>query len=298
LEKILLTFSIMASVVIFAMNLFSFASLFCGVGFLETKGRIVVAVILLAATALEIYYFTSFRRGGESVFMLQFTAALVGVSFILFFFSLLHFVLRAPLFVIPFSKERRQALKLILDITILIAAFSWILKGLSGGFKKPAKRKIEVEIDGFGSTLSVAHITDAHIGKVLGREFMQEVVDLTNELDADMVVITGDLVDMSPKHAEDKLGPLKELKSRHGVYYVLGNHEYFDNVAGVVELIRSFGIRVLDNESVIIDGRMNLAGINDIRGERFGVFKPDVKKALGRRDERLPTASVASAQGR
>jgi predicted MPP superfamily phosphohydrolase len=194
-----------------------------------------------------------------------------------------------PLFVIPFSKERRQALKFILDITILIAAFSWILKGLAGGFKRPIKHKVAVKIDGLSRPLSVAQITDVHIGKVLGAEFMQEVVDITNELDADIVVITGDLVDTSPKYAAEKFEPLKKLKSRYGVYYVLGNHEYFDNVKMVVNFIKSFGIRVLDNENVVIDGRINLAGINDLRGERYDIFKPDVAKALSGRDEKLPT---------
>ncbi|MDR1008433.1 MAG: metallophosphoesterase [Campylobacteraceae bacterium] len=279
----------MASAVIFAINLFSFICLFCRVEFFKARGRIVIAVILLIVTALEVYYLTSFRRGGDDIFMLQFTAALIGISFILFFFSLLYFILRVPLFIIPFSKERRQALKFILDITIFIAAFSWVLKGLAGGFGKPIRRKVAVKIDSLSTPLSIAHITDAHIGKVLGKEFMQEVVNGANELDADIVVITGDLVDMSPKYVKEKLEPLKKLKSRYGVYYVLGNHEYFDNVAGVVELIKSFGIRVLNNENVIIDGRINLAGINDIRGERFSVFKPDIKKTLSGRDMSLPT---------
>lgn len=285
----MLNFSIMASLVMFAINLFSFVCLFCRIEFLKTKGRIVTAVILLIITALEVYYLTSFRRGGDDIFMLQFTAALIGISFILFFFSFLYFILRVPLFIIPFSKERRQALKFMLDITILIAAFSWALKGLVGGFSKPIRRKVAVKIDSLNAPFSVAHITDVHIGKVLGREFMQEVVNGANELDADIVVITGDLVDMSPKYAKEKLEPLRELRSRYGVYYVLGNHEYFDNVADVVKLIKSFGIKVLDNENVVIDGRVNLAGINDIRGERFGIFKPDVKKALSSRDARLPT---------
>ncbi|MDR2635266.1 MAG: metallophosphoesterase [Campylobacteraceae bacterium] len=272
----------------FILNLFSFVCFFYRIEFFK-KWRWVIALVLLLMTALEVYYLTSFRRSGEDLFILQFTAALVGISFILFFFSLLYFILRVPLFILPFSKERRQALKYILDITILIASISWILKGLIGGFSKPIRRKVAVKIDGLSSALSIVHITDAHIGKVLGREFMQEVVDGANELDADIVVITGDLVDMSPKYAKEKLEPLQKLKSRYGVYYVLGNHEYFDNVAGVVELIKSFGIRVLENENVIIDGRINLAGINDIRGERYGIFKPDIAKALSGRDMSLPT---------
>ncbi|MDR1975465.1 MAG: metallophosphoesterase [Campylobacteraceae bacterium] len=285
-------FSIVASAVMFIINLFSFVCLFYRIEFFK-KWRIAIALLLIIITALEVYYLTSFRRAGEDIFLLQFTAALVGISFILFFFSLLYFILRVPLFVIPFSKERRQALKFILDITILIAAFSWILKGLAGGFSKPIKHKVKVKIEGLSSPLSIAQITDAHIGKVLGREFMQEVVDCTNELDADIVVITGDLVDMSPRYAKEKLEPLKKLKSRYGVYYVLGNHEYFDNVAGVVKLIEEFGIKVLNNESVVIDGRINLAGINDLRGTRYPLFKPDIQKALSARDTNLPTVFLS-----
>ncbi|MDR1460444.1 MAG: metallophosphoesterase [Campylobacteraceae bacterium] len=240
-------------------------------------------------TILEVYYFVSFRRGGASIILLQVTASLVGVSFLLFFASILYFILRIPLHVIPFSESRRRALKSILDVTILIAAFSWILKGFVGGFSKPIKRSVEVKLANLKAPLSIAQITDVHIGKVLGLEFMQEVVKLTNELDADIVVITGDLVDLTPKYAKDKLKPLKDLKSRFGIYYVLGNHEYFNgDVEEVIKLIQSFGIKVLENESVVVADRINLAGIYDLRGERFGYFKPDVEKALQNIDKTLP----------
>jgi predicted MPP superfamily phosphohydrolase len=236
----------------------------------------------------------SFRRSSGNVFLLQAAASLVGISFLLFCSSLLYFTLRALLHVIHFSESRRVALKSILDITILIAAFSWILKGFIGGFKSPIKRSVDVDIANLKAPLSIAQITDVHIGKVLGFDFMQEVVKLTNELDADMVVITGDLVDLSPKYAKEKLKPLKDLKSRFGVYYVLGNHEYFNgDVQNMIKLIQGFGIRVLENESVIIDGRINLAGIYDLRGNSFGNFKPDVKKALQNTNKSLPTVLLS-----
>jgi predicted MPP superfamily phosphohydrolase len=272
----------------FCLNLFSFVCFFYRIDFLK-KWRWGIAIVLVIATILEAYYFITWRSDGN-IFLLQIIASLVGISFLLFFFSLLHFILRIPLHTIHFSESRRRILKSILDVTILVAAFSWILKGFVGGFSKPIKRSIEVKIANLKAPLSIAQITDAHIGKILGFDFMQEVVKLTNELDADIVVITGDLIDLSPQYAEEKLKPLKDLKSRFGVYYVLGNHEYFNgDVAEVVKLIQSFGIKVLENESVVVDNKINLAGIYDLRGERFGYFKPDVKKALQNIDKSLPT---------
>jgi predicted MPP superfamily phosphohydrolase len=254
------------------------------------KWRWTVAILLVIATVLEAYYFISFRRSSENIFLLQVAASFVGISFLLFLSSLIYFILRIPLHVIHFSESRRRFLKSVLDITILIVAFSWILKGFIGGFSKPIKRSVEVKIKNLKAPLSIAQITDAHIGKVLGFEFMKEVVRLTNELDADIVVITGDLVDLSPKYAKEKLKPLKDLRSRFGVYYVLGNHEYFNGgVKDIIELIQSFDIKVLENESVVIDNRVNLAGIYDLRGDSFGYFKPNVRKSLQNTDQNLPT---------
>ncbi|MDR0579451.1 MAG: metallophosphoesterase [Campylobacteraceae bacterium] len=289
----MISFSIIASLVMFCLNLFSFICLFYRIEFFK-KWRWVIAVLLIVITILEIYYLTSFRRSGGNIFLLQATASLIGISFLLFCFSLLYFILRVPIYAVPFSESKRRTLKAILDVTILIAAFSWIFKGLVGGFSRPIKRSVEVKIQNLKAPLSIVQMTDVHIGKVLGYEFMQEVVRLTNELDGDIVVITGDLVDLSPRYAKEKLKPLKDLKSRFGIYYVLGNHEYFNGgVAKIIELIKSFGIKVLENENVVIDNRINLAGIYDLRGKIFGQYQPDVKKALSGRDKNLPTVLLS-----
>jgi predicted MPP superfamily phosphohydrolase len=181
-----------------------------------------------------------------------------------------------------------------LDVTILVAAISWIIKGFVGGFSKPIKRSVEVKIKNLSSPITITQITDVHIGKVLGIDFMRDVVNAANELNSDIVVITGDLVDLPPKLAKKKLEPLRDLTSRFGVYFILGNHEYFNgNTQETIELIKTLGIKVLENENVEIDGKINLAGIYDLRGERQGSFKPDISKALKNRNKTLPTVLLS-----
>lgn len=72
--------------------------------------------------------------------------------------------------------------------------------------------------------LSIVHLSDLHFTGRVGKAFFQEVVHLSNELRPDLVALTGDLVDTSDciDWVPELLAP---LAARHGVYYVLGNHD-------------------------------------------------------------------------
>src|SRR5262249_44992963 len=80
------------------------------------------------------------------------------------------------------------------------------------------------------SGLTIAQLSDIHVGPTIGRGFIEEIVRRTNALDPDVVVITGDLVDGPLDILRDQIAPLAELKSKLGVYFVTGNHEYFSGV--------------------------------------------------------------------
>ncbi|MFV0480589.1 MAG: metallophosphoesterase [Campylobacteraceae bacterium] len=284
----MLSFSIIASIVMLVINTFTFVCFLSRLEFLK-KYKWIVAVLLLIITVLEAVYFNSLRRSLDSAAAIQILASLVGVSFLLFVSSLFYLVFRIPLEVIKFDETRRKALKNILDITIFIAAISWIAKAFVGGFSKPITRSVEVNIKNLKKPLSIAQMTDVHIGKVLGYNFMRECVDITNALNADIIVITGDLVDLPVEQARKSLEPLKDLKAKYGVFYVSGNHEYFHGVRLINNHLRTLGITVLENDSVEINGLINIAGINDLAGKRFGVMPPDVNAALKNTNKNLPT---------
>lgn len=220
-------------------------------------------------------------------------SSLVGISFMLFCISIVYDLFHLPIKKIPFDASRRLALKTFLDITMLVLACSYMLKGFFNGFKPPVVNEIYIKIKGLKEDLSIVQISDVHIGKSLGYEFMQDIVKQINELNPDLVVITGDLVDLKVKDIGYKLDSLKKIESRYGVYFVSGNHEYFHGIKEISEFLKTLGVNVLQNESVVIDGRINLAGINDLMGERMGILKPDIKKTLISVNQSLPTVLLS-----
>ncbi|HYG68388.1 MAG TPA: metallophosphoesterase [Anaeromyxobacteraceae bacterium] len=141
------------------------------------------------------------------------------------------------------------------------------------------------------SGLTIAQITDLHVGPTIGEAEVRRVVAQTNALRPDVVAITGDLVDGSVERLGRAVAELADLRARHGVFFVTGNHEYYSGARDWIAYLRGLGIRVLENERVEIGDRgpggatIDLAGVNDYgsRGRR----RPgggDVDRALAGRD--------------
>jgi hypothetical protein len=137
--------------------------------------------------------------------------------------------------------------------------------------------------------LRIAQITDIHVGPTIGHAFVQDLVRRVNALAPDLVAITGDLVDGTVAELGAAVAPLAELRARHGVFFVTGNHEYFSGVEPWLAELGRLGVRVLRNERVSIGSGMDafdLAGVDDQSAERFGgpPHKDAVALALGDRD--------------
>ena len=137
--------------------------------------------------------------------------------------------------------------------------------------------------------LRIAQITDVHVGPTIGRAFVEDVVRRVNALDADLVAITGDLVDGTVAELGAAVAPLADLRARHGVFFVTGNHEYFSGVEPWLAELTRLGVRVLRNERVSIGegaDAFDLAGVDDQSAERFGGPRHEdaLTRALGGRD--------------
>jgi predicted MPP superfamily phosphohydrolase len=283
-----LTFALAAIAVLSLINFYSYKRFLKRLDLLF-KIQGVVKWVMIAITLCEICYFLVLRLDNLDPILYTLFSAMIGISFMLFCVAILYDLFHIPYAKIPHDYSRRLFIKMVFDVTMLILALSYITKGFVNGMKAPRIKEVDVLIDGLESELSIVQITDVHIGKTLGKSFMDDVVKQVNALDADIVVITGDLIDMPVNQIGDKLDSLRALQSRLGVYYVPGNHEYFYGVNKIMEYVRTLGVHVLSNRSIVINHTINLAGVMDMSGKRFDFEPPDLKRALLHVKPELPT---------
>lgn len=151
------------------------------------------------------------------------------------------------------------------------------------------------------SGLTIVQLSDIHVGPTIGHRFVRSVVEKTNQLRPDVVVITGDLVDGSVAQLFEQVTPLSDLKTRYGVFFSTGNHEYYSGVAAWAEALKRLGIRVLANERVTIGdpgvrtgASFDLLGVNDRSARELqGPWGHDLAAATRGRD--LDRASILLA---
>ncbi len=147
--------------------------------------------------------------------------------------------------------------------------------GALGARRTAAVRHIDVPIDDLPAALhgfTIVQISDVHVGPTVKRGFVQRIVDSVNRLQPDAVAVTGDLVDGRVRDLQGDVEPLAELRSRHGTYFVTGNHEYYSGVGEWTAALRRLGFKVLDNEHVVLDhdgARLVMAGVSDHSAPRM-----------------------------
>jgi predicted MPP superfamily phosphohydrolase len=155
--------------------------------------------------------------------------------------------------------------------------------------------KVNIKIKKLKKPYKIVQLSDIHIGGLIDKNFIHNIVQRVNVLKPDIVVITGDLVDIDIIRAKEILDELKNLNSRYGTFFIVGNHEYFHDIGAIINAVKNLGIRVLENENVYIgeEGEgFNLAGVYDVFGYRTNTYVPEISNALrGLKDS--PTVLLA-----
>ena len=194
--------------------------------------------------------------------------------------DLVRVVLR--LFITPTAAWNRDQALIVLGVSAI--ALVW---GFFVARGTPSIARVTVKVPGLHpglDGLKIAQITDIHIGETLGRRFLETVVAQVNGLKADLVAVTGDLVDGSVRKLRDEVAPLGKLTAALGVYFVTGNHEYYSGADAWSAEVSRLGLTVLQNEHRVVErnqGRLVVAGVPDLEGGRFSEsHRPDAAKAF------------------
>ncbi len=136
----------------------------------------------------------------------------------------------------------------------------------------------KVVVDNYPSTLApitIVQMTDQHCGPYIGANDIRRTVYMSNAQSPDIVVLTGDFVSRTAANAGFCAEALSGLKSRKGVYFILGNHDYSEGSETVTAALVDKGFVPITNTSRQVFPGVYLIGIDD-----FWNGRPDVTRAF------------------
>ncbi|OJH37353.1 metallophosphoesterase [Cystobacter ferrugineus] len=176
----------------------------------------------------------------------------------------------------PVSEERREFLARAGAGVALAATGGITGHGTWRAFHPPVVNEVAVKLPGLPKALdgvTIVQLSDIHVGPLIQRRFMDELVARTNALKGDLVCITGDLVDGSVEELGHAAAALRELRSRYGTYFCTGNHEYYSGDEEWTEALTRMGVTVLRNRHVRVGdagASFDLVGVDDWAAARSG----------------------------
>ena len=181
----------------------------------------------------------------------------------------------------------------LLNFCLFAAIACWIVGGLSNEFRLNLDRQfIGATLYGFAIvvccygflnanwlrvtrvTVALPHLppawdgrevvlmSDLHLGNVRGAAFTRRVVNKVRSLKPHAVFVCGDLFDGPKADYDAQVAPCRELTAPAGVYYITGNHEEFTDRGKFISAVKGTGLRVLNNEKVIVEG-LQIVGVHD-----------------------------------
>lgn len=185
-------------------------------------------------------------------------------------------------FLPDFIMSNIQRVKTATAITVSVIALVVALFGHLNT-RLPVLRKMKITIEkpaGKLKNLRAAVISDLHLGTIIGRDYLSRVVNRINDMNPDIILIPGDIIDEDIKPVlHYNIGEvLIKLKAKYGVYAVTGNHEYIGGVNAAKKYLSEHNIKLLNDEAILIDDSFWLAGREDLSIKQFANKK---RKELG-----------------
>jgi predicted MPP superfamily phosphohydrolase len=186
----------------------------------------------------------------------------------------------------PEKVTRRLVLARAVAVTAGLVSVGLVGPGIGVAMGPPRLRRATITLPRLPRTadgLRVALVSDIHLGPLRGIAHTRRIVDMINSQQPDVIAMVGDLVDGTVAELGPAAGPLAELRSRYGTFFVTGNHEYFSGFEPWYDEIGRLGLRILRNERVELAPGVDFAGVTDVTGAGYG-DAPDMARALAGRD--------------
>jgi predicted MPP superfamily phosphohydrolase len=173
---------------------------------------------------------------------------------------------------------------------VLAATASSVLWALCNAARMPRLTEVAValphlprELEGF----TIVQLSDLHLGVTVPLTKFARVVEASNGLHPDLVVLTGDILDAGLRD-ESEAGRIgARIKAPQGVFAVLGNHEFYHGVEDSARGFQEMGARLLRNEIVTLPCGLQVAGFDDLVAG--GVHRGEMAAVLAKIDRSKPS---------
>ncbi|MDX3799779.1 metallophosphoesterase [Streptomyces sp. AK04-3B] len=225
---------------------------------------------------------------------------LLGAGWVLFTWSvLLGVLLRLALTLAGVGESQDRARIVtwaVLGTTAVLLAW-----GYAEARRVPRVRRVEVQLPRLGAGLDgtrVALITDTHYGPLDRARWSARVCETVNALEADLVCHTGDIADGTAERRRAQAAPLGTVQATRARVYVTGNHEYYSEAQGWVDLMDELGWEPLRNRHLLLErggDTLVVAGVDDVTAESSGLagHRAHLAGALNGADPDLPVLLLA-----
>jgi len=135
--------------------------------------------------------------------------------------------------------------------------------------------------------LTIAHVTDIHVGQFTHGKVLERIVAETNALQADLILYTGDLINFELSDLATGLDVVKRLEAKHGVFMCEGNHDLFQDADEFRARTRAAGMQLLVNEAATVEIRGEPV---QLLGLRWGARDLHPRNPASRSDEAIETS--------
>ena len=150
------------------------------------------------------------------------------------------------------------------NLITIIAALLITVYSLYEGMKVPAVKEVSIASEKITTDKKIALLTDIHIHRVINPDKVRKIVEHTNALEPDIILLAGDIIDDDMSRISDTAYLLKELKAKGGIYFVSGNHEFYAGYRDSLVTMKKLGFKTVENSGVDL-GDIFVAGIPDWR---------------------------------
>lgn len=129
--------------------------------------------------------------------------------------------------------------------------------------------------------LKIVHFSDLHYNRAISLNKVKSIVNEINDINPDIVVFTGDLIDrdaiISDNDYDELANILGNIKSKYGKYAVIGNHDYEKDKDGVIKVFHKADFKYLENSYEIIYNKENekifIGGLGNVTHNQEDISK-------------------------